>query len=595
MQQLGINLPIRWSCSIEAINTSISGEPFQNLRWSQFGDGFLVNTTTGNMRYQSCKYIVEGLTKALQCRIVQADGAWWVIGIKEHLADVIAYRECANSTGLPVITEHTRDSLRVVGEDYKFINEDAVLTATAANKSVTVTYEHNQLANILPNGGLEQRSLGALMWWGVQGGTFAYESEIGSITGRGGSAVKLINSGPDPAVFKLLNPLPIDAHTLYNIFEFGFSFMAIDGYPLNPENGRIDWRNNEIKVSVKYTVNNNGTIEDWYLNEYGYWQNTNGPANQQVISTSWHPAGNAFYIHFDPAKSFFTGDVVFIQFVRDGVVIGREVLFEETMDVTSGVAFIVSKIQDGYTSGSSNLLTINNTQNHPANTAWTEKEADYFKYISFTVQGLELNYSAAITYTGAGSLENKIIDPGVINLTTGNKEGLLSVEFVMPAGKTYVLDDIWLSVNHNKDVYKASHEESNNTKNLDISLPISSAFSGFYTSNLMRSYSTSNTDWLFTDGTDIGSLTELYARSALRCLYSQNIVFNGSISTLGKDWSFIDNYSIATLDGKKFLPNRSIYNTEKNEVNLIALEYRNDDIAISIEHYGSEEEKDLKY
>lgn len=63
---------------------------------------------------------------------------------------------------------HFRNSLalqcrnaRVVGEDYKFIIEDAVLTTTAGNKSVTVTYEHNQLANILPNDGLEQRSLGA--------------------------------------------------------------------------------------------------------------------------------------------------------------------------------------------------------------------------------------------------------------------------------------------------------------------------------------------------------------------------------------------------------------------------------------------------
>lgn len=586
IHQLGIELPIRWSTSIEAINTDLTGDPFQKLRWSQYGDGIIIDNTTGLTEYKNCNYILDGLAKALQSRVVQADGAWWILGVNEQFKETLDYYECANATGLPVVTEHTRASVQHIGTDYEFINNDARLLANKACSKVHVLYNHDQFENILPNGGLDQWSTGLLMWWGVDNSELIL-SQHEDLTGRGGAAVSLLNVGSQERTFKLRNGLPIDGHTLYRNFEWGFSFMPKAGFPIDNTTGFIDWRNNEIKASIKYTVDNGGTIKDYYLNEHGYWGDENGPANQQVVGTSWSSSANTFNINFDQNKNFFEGDKVFIQFMRDGVLLGREVVFDETMDVDSGTEYIVTQIQDGFTSSPNAwTVSINNTQNDPSNNkAWTEKEPNYFKYVKFSVNKLEIDNAASIQYQGAGSLENKIIDPGKIDISTIDGVGRLDISFYVKPGQEIVFDDIWMKVNPNRDLYNATVIGSDNTASKELELSISSSFNGFMKSNFMKEYSTSDKDWKFTDGLKTGSLTELYARSVLRCVYLPRYVFDGSISTRGKDWSFLDNYTIQGLDGK-FLPTAPVYNTSKNEVTLRVIQHRNDDIEMEIEHLG---------
>lgn len=589
---LGLELPIRWTPTVEAVQAEISGDAFMNAPWSVNGEGFYAtDIKTGDPIYANCGYILEGLTQALQCRIVQADGAWWFIGLKESLADVISYKECANVTGLPVVTEHTRASVQHIGTDYQFINNDAVLTVVPALSKVDVVYTHGQRDNILPNGGQDVWSLGTPLWWTWDSGLLVEQHE--DITAQGGYAVSVKNINVDEKRYRLSNQLPIDANILYRRLTWGFSFMAVEGFA-EDSNGFIDWTNNKIKASVKYTINDGGVVTEYYLNEFGYWGNKNTPANQQVVSTSWETSGNSFVIQFDQVKSFFEGDVVYIQFMRDGVLIGRTVVFNETMDVDNGTDYIVTQIQDGFTSSPNAWsVAINNTQNSPNNKAWTEKTFDYYRYLYFSQDRAKLNDAIAVNYRGASSLDVYIVDPGPLDETAITGVGMLSIEFFIKSGQRIVFDDIWMKVDNNFDVYSITNADTKNANEKEIELSISSAFSGFKVSNFMRRYNYSNVDWKYTDGTDVGSLTELYARAVMKSRYKPSMIFNGSISTRGKDWSFLDNYTIATLEDKKFIPLNPTYNTSKNEVYLIAIEDRSDDITMDVTHKGSQNNNEI--
>ena len=588
---LGIELPIRWTKTVEAIQTEIAGDAFEHARWSPYGEGFSVtNIKTGETIYHTCGYIIEGITKALKCRIFQADGAWWVLGVKESLADVIAYRECANATGLPVITEHTRNSVRDIGSQYRVLGEDAVITVKPALSEVNVTYTHNQRENILPNGGQDIYNFGAPMWW-VQDSVDVSVSEHVDITEQGGKATEVHNTGSLDRRFYLSSPLPIDANILYRRLTWGFSFLPYAGFDID-QNDFIDWKHKKIKTSVKYTVNKDGILTDYYLNEFGYWGNRNTSANQQVTSIGWHPSGDALTIQFVQGRNFYPGDEVIIIFQRSGVMQRHSIVFEETMDPRSGVDFIASKIPNSSSINdwSVQILGVTNT---PDNTAFTRKVEDYYKYIYFTVDNLKLNDAASVTYRGASNLDVYIVDPGKLDPAPVDGVGLLSIEFILGPGMRVALDDIWMKVDQNNDVYQVKNSSTKNANVQNIDLTISSAFSGFKVSNFMRAYYSSNKDWKFTDGIHTGSLTELYARAVMASRYKPSAIFNANISTRGYDWSFLDNYTVAGLEGKKFIPLNPTYNTEKNEVDLIAIEDRSDSVSFQVTHKGNNKDNEI--
>jgi len=160
--------------------------------------------------------------------------------------------------------------------------------------------------------------------------------------------------------------------------------------------------------------------------------------------------------------------------------------------------------------------------------------------------------------------------------------GKLHVRFYVKPGQRYMLDDVWVRVEENNDVYRASTGGRGNSQS--ITLGISSSFSGFMVSNLMRSYSQSNEDFLWSDGTVTASLTEHYARAVMRWRYKPSKIFNGTINTRTKDWSLFEVYSII---GGNFLPLRAQYNTERCEVGLVAMEGRDDGEITDVKHYAS--------
>jgi hypothetical protein len=576
---LGVDIPIRWSMRLRNNNPLITGDPMTSLIWGSTGESYADYGTQAKY----CDYIIEGICKALQCRIFQADGAWWVLDIMEHMKDVIDYAECANSYGEPDITYHTRTLKKTIGIDYGFAKEDSLFLIKPALSGVQVKYEQDQNDNIIYNGSLDLWSIGVFPLHWAKDANVNFNS-LNAITQRQGKAIELWLASGNIGAFKMEQSLPIESHLLYTTLSWGFSVLPLSGFNTDI-NGFIDWAQNPFKVSIRYTILENGSPVDYFLNEFGYWWNQNTARANQEIRQGYN-SGN-YFIGFNKDRNFFPGDVVNVQFIRNGSLETYEFIFDEVTPYIDGLNRVNDGIPDTtfVTTTLGQNIVINSTPTNPLNVSSIKKTPDSVENIRITVANLKLNDVANVEFNGR--MEVKIPDPGIINASTNAAVGKLMMEFKVTGAQHFVLDEIWMSVNSNSDIYKATLNDS--AKVEEYSLKISSSFSGFYYSNFMRTWGKSNEDYLFKD-TDgyVGSLTAQYARSIMKFRNMPLDIFNGTINTRGYDWSFLDNYDIVETDGR-FIPLTPTYNTERNEVNLIAIEARNDsDIDLNIVHLPSE-------
>lgn len=591
-ENLGIDLPIRWTPTVSAIAEEISGDAFVNALWSADDEGYMsIDIKTEEIIYKDCNYIIEGLSKALQCRVVQDGGAWWIIGINEHASDVISYKECVLSTGIPVITEHTRDSVQTIGDYYGLIHNDAAMTVSPALGRVTVIYDQDHRDNIIPNGGQDIWLPGLPKWWEYQGSGVNVITKD-DLTGQGGFSAQVTNLGNQEAIYKFTGSLPVDANILYRKLSWGFTFMPIDGFRVD-QNGTIDWKNDRIKTSVKYTVYRGGQVLEFFLNEFGFWSEKNLEPGAWVSGYDWHSSGGGtLSVIFDQGRDFFVGDEVTILAMRDGNPEAYTIIFDAPMSVQDGVNHVADQIPNA---SNSNAWTVdlfgvdNSTYNH----AFSRKSFDYYRYIYFEVDNLAIDDVASINFRGNSGLDVYLVDPGPLNEDTPDGVGLLSVEFYIQPGKVVVLDDVWMKFDDNSDKYIASVAGTSNTKSQEIRMNISSSFNGFYVSNLMRNYHSNDEDWLYSYKGQVGSLTELYARSVMMAKSKPRDIFEGTINTRGRDWSFLDNYRIDTFDGDKYIPVNPTYNTEKNEVKLYAIECSENAVTVDVKHEGTEKNNEI--
>lgn len=621
-QNLGLMLPIRWHIGLANIVTE--DDPLAGLMpWSPYGEG---------IEDKDCRYILEGIVKCMKgARIFQADGAWNIFPPIDIIGGEFTYNECDATLGIPTITQHSVDINRLVvgsnegGGDYYFIREDALITVKPPLNKVDVEYDADRRENILPNGGFDIWPLGSLAHW-----SFADRpddspdaSQYESIRQDGfGSSVLLSNGAITPAtnsaVFQLTGGLPIDANLLFKRFTWGFSFMALEGFDTyseqdDPEKaGQIKWEGSPLRARISYEGKDRlGAIRNLYLNVFGYWQ--------------WEPVGgyfrflNATYDGDDNVTYVFAGEpvegeTIVASFGYDpGGGSGTEIVESRvSYTVTAATAgdllatiqefaalcnaemeFVGSPLIESYAVNTviDGVEVVFDTHLNSVRT-WT----NYIiggnqgllpgNWLPITIDALNPGDAAAISFQGKGGNTEIIFpDPGILDGSQAATTGVLKVEFAVLPYQKYVLDDVYFRLEDNNDVYRASVSSRGNSQS--ITLGISSSFSGFMVSNLMRSYHQSNTDFLWTDGTTVASLTEHYARAVMRWRYKSSKIFNGTINTRTKDWSFLEIYAFSGMEGRKFLPLNAKYNTELCEVNLVAMEGRNDGTGITVQHYAS--------
>src|SRR5690606_16329502 len=92
-------------------------------------------------------------------------------------------------------------------------------------------------------------------------------------------------------------------------------------------------------------------------------------------------------------------------------------------------------------------------------------------------------------------------DPGLLDGSQSEDTGVLQIEFALLEGQKYVLDDVFIRVEDNNDVYQSLNTSASKRSNRqNVELGISTSFNGFFLSNYMTSYSKSNTEFVVTDG-----------------------------------------------------------------------------------------------
>lgn len=206
-------------------------------------------------------------------------------------------------------------------------------------------------------------------------------------------------------------------------------------------------------------------------------------------------------------------------------------------------------------------------------------------YIPIVVDNLQINDVAQINFNTFQNIIIPVPDGPVV----AGYQSDIQVLFRADTGQHYYLDNIYVNISKGNDVYSSTYPSSKNTTADKRTIAISSSFSGYMLSNFMTSPFNSDVECAFADA-DIytGSLTALTANAIMRCMYKSMRIFNGSINTTGRSWTFDNLYNIQPFGSSFFLPLNASYNIEKCQVNnLVAIEIRNDFVALTEKYYNS--------
>jgi hypothetical protein len=488
---LNSSLPIRWYNKLVNSEYFYESDVFSgSIWWSSRGEGY---TDTYGQR-KDCMFILSNMLRSMQCRIIQSEGYWTIYRINDLIDDagnLVIFKNISGLTGFTIMDSDYYIPLKTINDnhtasDYKFIEDDHVITVMPALKRVITTYEQTQRDNILPNGNMDLFVFGSPLYWELLTDGTATMTQSNNLSDPGdaeSSSITIRNNGAANATFQLgLGALPIDTDVLYTYINFGFKFCINAGAVID-SNGIIQWgENGKLVIDVIYTAG----ATTYYLNEFGFWT-----ANPTLIQLE--------------IPNLKMGDVAQID-------------FNAHQDIAIPLP--------------------------------------------------------AVSPIGRTSYPE------------------INVRFYVQENVEIMLDDIYIKTDNNSDVYEASVDGSTkNTAKGEYTLGISSSHNGFYLSNYMTSYNASGLEKFYQDGDFEGTLTELNSRAILRNRHLPSLMFEGSI--YGSDYMFAEMYSIQGFEGKKFLPLRSSWNTETNTVRLTAIESRNENVGMSVSHYGSNEKTKL--
>lgn len=495
---LGIKLPIRWTNQLQC--TAFSDDFFAgSMQWSSFNEGFYTyqQGVTGDNPgpLQSCGYILKGILQSAQCRIYQSKGKWIIRRVNDMVAGSIPYKEIAADLGIMTIVSGTENLSKRIGRgQYRFINENAILTNVQGFKSFKTTYTANIRTNIIPNGNFDVLKAnitatdflyaGVLLYWGsYDTGLLVVEED--SLDGRAGYSARLSSSSTPDTFFTMVSPdgmlgkngLPLDAYTMVKVINFSFMFSPGTNFAPVDGDGLIIWDSQPLQFQM---ILNQGT-NVYYLNEFGIWST----------------------------------DVHWIPIIVDGLEIG---------DIA---------------------------------------QVNFDKFQGVKVPQPDVQPAAGDTCD-------------------------LQIIFKIKNGQTYSLDNISITIDNGNDVYEVFNDASRNTSTDETELNISSSFNGYMLSNFMTTPFNSDSESAFNDGLlYTGTLTGVNSHAIMRFRYKASQVLNTDMNVEDNDWSFDEIYSVDSLLGKKFLPLNAKYYTEKNIVNMVAIEARNDNITLRESFYNS--------
>lgn len=632
-QYLGLRLPITWASSVicTAYPSDVYGALAGTPQWGDRGRAYRnYNTSSdGEVVYKKCSYVLENMLKAFQCRIFQSNGKWNIRRINDIVTGSFTVHEIDTTFdqggAIPNITTYNIDSNRAINPtgDYHFLNENQSSMMMAALKSLTATYRQNQPSNVLPNGSFNDSILGGFITdWGFLPNIDGVQFYAGTdLTQRSGNSamVDFPSGAPgtgDEGYLTMWDTeelgLPMDATLLFKQMRLGFTFMA-ERYPTQSDGQTVDWTDNPLQISVKYTTRLDDGFREYYLNEFGYWQyeargiDLGTTFNYQTSESVGGPNPyNDNRMYFTGAPNI--GDTIAISIIRNRYGDVRDTYTATCEAAEEGnLELFLIKMRDALPASTGGwdlfnkqvvMQDVNNGYirysivvgyGQPEITTYKGTLQD-FKRINIRVDQVKLWDVAKVAFQSKGNSGDILMpDPKIIDSQPEDIIGRLQVMLYVKRGQKIFFDDVYVNVEDNNDVYRSENPSSSNTKTDSVDLEISSSFSGFMVSNIMTSWTNSSEEYIFTDGKYTGSLTGMTANAMMRFRYKPSVIFEGTV--YGKNWSYDEIYSIESFENRKFIPLKATYNTENCELDLVSCECRDDTPTLSQTHYASNDKQ----
>lgn len=574
---LNVMIPIRWTNNIR--NKIFEGQDvfIGSVIWSPRGEGFnSVDVNSGLSLPKKNSYILEGILKSMQCRIYQSNGRWTIRRIPDYYSGVFRYTQIPGNLGRIIPLSASEVIAKKIGAGgYPFINEKDLLTNTAGIKSCKVTYNADVRENILPNGNQDLTSLAQVIYWGFFDPTdTTVTSNTGSLDGRSGSNSELWNFGTSTKHFTMLSEgstlttggLPIDSKKLLKIMNFSFYFSPKNGFPTSaPINGVIS----SVSINSATTTRPNGTFSNLIIS------NESGSGNGGVVDIIVSSNVVTSILLKEGGSGYAVNDVFKLpNFGGEG-------------DPFRGKITAVKSIQ-GTINFSSNPLQLQIVLNMGSSQLFLNEfgfwVTDPTALISPAIESMKIDDIARVAFDKFQGI--KLPEPTFYPVAGDTCD--IKVLFYVKSGQKYSVDNISITIENSNDVYVNTINNSKNTKEDTRELEISSSFGGYMVSNFMSNWDRSDSECFFTDGDKYtGTLTGMTADVITRCKYKASKIYNGSINVRGQDWSFDEIYTIETLSDRRFMPINATYDIQKCEVDLVAIETRNDDISRREKTYGS--------
>lgn len=567
LNQLGNSLPIKWSTSIRCDEFPTLDSVAGALEW-----GTNLNLTT-MLEFDNIDsmWMFHELAKSLKLWVCQDGDSWSFINKEDEvrLDGILPVSRIDDGLGAVTSTTASVDFKQNLNGSQLF--DDAYTYYKPAIGKSRVYYNHVQDENILPNGGFDYVDNNKPVGWSFKNGTPAQLKSYPSIIERAGRSASLeLLAQNDSSVddkFSLDYPMNVDANVLFKDMRFGFTVLPMDGFEVTADDGYINWGKWPLKMSVKYSIIRDGSLSEYYLNEFGYWSDKNIPPNAEIVNFSWTGLGTISVI-FNQQKNFFNGDYFRCVFNGRGSLEFYNVLFTETMSVRDGIDFIVSKIPNSRRT----TTTVNGVQQfHLAVDGVTSqptqmnffmsKEDNYYKYIYPSLDKMK-----PVTDVGKWEFQTKgnsgfIKMPDPLELYNKDTQaGKLTLEFYLKSGQRYILDDVWMTFNGNQDIYELTTNKDNSFEKFDMG--ISSSFSGFMLSSYMNNYGNANKMMNFTDYSAASKrMTELYGRGIMNWRYTPRMMYQGSFKV-----NSFSPFALVSVGGKKYIPLTYDYNVNKGQL-----------------------------
>lgn len=602
--QLGKPLPIRWVGYLKNYYASaIQGDAFTDMTYSPAGEGY----TDYNGNPYSSYFILTNYLLALNSRIYQCGGKWRIERIPDVSTGTYQWTEINtvyDPVLVPTLTTGIETRLQNIGTDF-LVDNGAYTLNLPGLKKVTATYAENKSENSLPNGTFDSGVLSPLLWYPTT--TDVILQQVDSINARAGSSLDVLfpsgsMSGPGTQDIALRtdvggfeNKLPIDTQTMYKRMSIGFTLMPQNGFPFDPTTGLIQWDLSPFKFRIECT-SVGSTQRVYTLNENGFWIKRptgssweiyalNHFVSGSVITTGGSFQGNpiigdnmVFQFNTNPevtvpvTQATSNDKVAYLTYAGQYIVDNSAGVITSFNVTPAGVGQYVLNLIGPYTSGAPTSLwklTVNlsNTNRDGSITLLPEasKIGDVLQVNFDKFQGIKLpDFTDDPTY----------------------QYSQLNWFFYVNRGQRYTLDDVYIQLDDNSEVYDYEYPDNKFTGTEDYTLRISSSTNGFYTTNVMSSYDKSFIQSKYIDSTSyVGTLTDLFARTVVKMRSKSLEMFEGKL--LGDNFEFGTIFTIPGFEGKKMLPLSASYNTENCEIDITCVEINVGDDSFVRSFYGS--------